>query len=112
MSSMAHVLGRTKAPCSCALRCHELKEDTMATNKTREITVAELYANLQPIEVVAVRTSLGHSSVYRRMKEGTFPKSHKIGDHTFAERGSNHGTRGLETKKAPRNRGLVRNLAE
>lgn len=51
----------------------------MATNKTREITVTELYADLQPIEVVAVRTSLGHSSIYRRMKEGTFPKSHKIG---------------------------------
>ncbi|KOQ73018.1 hypothetical protein ABW45_18470 [Stenotrophomonas maltophilia] len=51
----------------------------MATNKTREITVAELYADLQPIEVVAVRTSLGHSSIYRRMKEGKFPKSHKIG---------------------------------
>ncbi len=51
----------------------------MATNKTREITVAELYAGLQPIEVVAGRASLGHSSICRRMKEGTFPKSHKIG---------------------------------
>ncbi|TGW19221.1 AlpA family phage regulatory protein [Stenotrophomonas maltophilia] len=51
----------------------------MATNKTREITVAELHPCLQPIGVVAVRTSLGHSSIYRRMKEGTFPKSHKIG---------------------------------
>lgn len=51
----------------------------MSPKNTREFTVAELHADLQPIEVVAIRTSLGHSSIYRRMKEGTFPKSHKIG---------------------------------
>ncbi|AWH49946.1 hypothetical protein C1925_12715 [Stenotrophomonas sp. SAU14A_NAIMI4_5] len=50
----------------------------MPPKKTREITVAELHADLQPIEVVAVRTSLGQSSIYRRMKEGTFPHSYKI----------------------------------
>ncbi len=51
----------------------------MPPKNTREITVAELHADLQPIEVVAIRTSLGQSSIYRRMKEGSFPHSYKIG---------------------------------
>jgi len=56
-----------------------LKEDIMPSKNTREITVAELHADLQPIEVVAIRTSLGQSWIYRRMKEGSFPHSYKIG---------------------------------
>ncbi|MCO7469342.1 AlpA family phage regulatory protein [Stenotrophomonas maltophilia] len=73
---------RRRKPCHrAAARCagHELKEDNMPPKNIREITVAELHADLQPIEVVAVRTSLGQSSIYRRMKEDTFPHSYKIG---------------------------------